>query len=56
MENKQQTTIYITEQIEQMLNKLVFLRANRKEKTSRSELFCEGLKMVYGKEFGKNET
>lgn len=55
MGKKQQTTIYITEKIEQMVNRLIFLRANRNDKTNRSELFCEGLKALYEKEFKESE-
>ena len=51
--DKKQTTVYITEEVEQMINKLLFLKASRKEKTSRSELFSQGLKMVYDMEFKK---
>ena len=50
MEKKKQATIYVTAEEEEMLNRLLFLRAARNEKTTRSALFCEGLRVVYEKE------
>jgi len=52
---KQQTTIYISKDTSRMLHELLFLRAKKNLKTNRSELFSEGLKMVYDKESKTNE-
>ena len=49
---KKQTTIYITDEEEDMVNRLLFFRAKLKQKTTRSALFCEGLRYMYKNEVG----
>lgn len=47
---KAKTTIYMAEEDERMLNKIFIKRLREKNKTDRSALLCEGIRLLYEKE------
>lgn len=53
---KSKTTVYMTEEEETLLNELFIKRLRERRKTDKSALFCEGIKLLYKKEFGLNST
>jgi len=53
MNKKTKTTIYISKDDETMVNELISFFLLSKNKKTKSWLFCEGIKMVYEKEFRK---
>ncbi len=50
---KAKTTVYMTEEEEMMLNELFIKRLRDKKKTDKSALLCEGIRLLFKKEFGK---
>ena len=48
---KSKTTVYMTEEEETLLNELFIKRLRERRKTDKSALFCEGIKLLYQKEF-----
>jgi hypothetical protein len=48
---KSKTTVYMTEEEETLLNELFIKRLRERRKTDKSALFCEGIKLLYRKEF-----
>ncbi len=49
---KAKTTIYMNEEEETMLNELFIKRLRDKKKTDKSALLCEGIRLLFKKEFG----
>ncbi len=49
---KAKTTVYMTEEEETMLNELFIKRLRDKKKTDKSALLCEGICLLFKKEFG----
>lgn len=47
---KAKTTIYMAEEDERMLNEIFIKRLREKNKTDRSALLCEGIRLLYEKE------
>jgi hypothetical protein len=47
---KIKTTIYMTEDIEKLLDEVFIKRMRDRKKTDRSSLLCEGIKLLYEKE------
>lgn len=47
---KAKTTIYMSEEDERMLNEIFIKRLRGKNKTDRSALLCEGIRLLYKKE------
>lgn len=47
---KLKTTVYISPEDEQLLDELFIKRMKDKNKTDRSALFCEGIRLLYEKE------
>ena len=48
---KAKTTVYMTEEEETLLNELFIKRLRERRKTDKSALFCEGIRLLYKKEF-----
>lgn len=48
---KAKTTVYMTEEEETLLNELFIKRLRDRRKTDKSALFCEGIRLLYEKEF-----
>lgn len=55
MDKKRQTTIYLSVEDERRINRLLsfFLLAN--DKKTRSDLFCEGIKLLHDRELKKGD-
>jgi hypothetical protein len=53
---KSKTSIYISEADEQLLDELFIKRMRDRNKTDRSTLLCEGIRLLYEKEIGSHET
>lgn len=47
---KTKTTIYMSEEDENLLNEIFIKRLREKNKTDRSALLCEGIRLLYEKE------
>ena len=47
---KTKTTVYMTEEEETILNELFIKRIRERNKTDKSALFCEGIRLLYEKE------
>jgi hypothetical protein len=47
---KAKTTIYMSEEDERLLNEIFIKRLREKNKTDRSALLCEGIRLLYEKE------
>ncbi len=47
---KAKTTVYMSEDVETMLDEVYIKRLRAKNKTDRSTLLCEGIKLLYEKE------
>ena len=47
---KLKTTIYISEEDETLLNEIFIKRLRNRNKTDRSTLLCEGIRLLYEKE------
>lgn len=48
---KAKTTVYMTEEEETLLNEVFIKRLRERRKTDKSALFCEGIRLLYKKEF-----
>jgi len=53
---KAKTTIYMSEEDESMLNEVFIKRLRKKNKTDRSALLCEGIRLLYQLEVANNES
>ncbi|MGZ6250749.1 MAG: hypothetical protein ACXWL2_01870 [Candidatus Chromulinivorax sp.] len=53
---KLKTTVYISPEDEHLLDELFIKRMKDKNKTDRSALFCEGIRLLYDKEIGSSNT
>ncbi|MBP6869815.1 hypothetical protein KBC04_02955 [Candidatus Babeliales bacterium] len=53
---KLKTTIYIPDEVETLLDELFIKRMRDKNKTDRSALFCEGIRLLYEKEIGSSDN
>lgn len=51
---KNKTTVYISEEDERLLDEVFIKRLRDRNKTDRSSLFCEGIRLLYEKEIGNN--
>jgi hypothetical protein len=51
IQKKAKTTVYMTEEEETMLNELFIKRLREKRKTDKSALLCEGIRLLFKKEF-----
>ena len=47
---KTKTTLYMSEEDENMLNEIFIKRLRSRKKTDRSALICEGIRLLYEKE------
>lgn len=47
LSKKMKTTIYMSEEDENMLNEIFIKRLRDKRKTDRSALLCEGIRLLY---------
>lgn len=52
---KAKTTVYMTEEEETLLNEVFIKRLRERRKTDKSALFCEGIRLLYQKEFESTE-
>lgn len=48
---KAKTTVYMNEEEETLLNELFIKRLRERRKTDKSALLCEGIQLLYAKEF-----
>jgi hypothetical protein len=53
---KAKTTVYMAEEEENLLNELFIKRLRERRKTDKSALFCEGIRLLYQKEFESMEA
>ncbi len=53
---KAKTTVYMTHEIETLLNKLFIKRIRGKRKTDKSALLREGIKLLFEKEIGQIDS
>ncbi len=51
---KMKTTVYMSEEDETLLNEVFIKRLRNRNKTDKSTLFCEGIRLLYEKEFRKS--
>jgi hypothetical protein len=51
-QKKAKTTVYMTEEQEALLNELFIKRIRDRNKTDKSALLCEGIKLLFEKEIG----
>jgi len=54
MPKKAKSTIYMSESDERLLNEVFIKRLRDRNKTDRSTLLCEGIRLLYEKEIGLN--
>jgi len=52
-QKKFKTTVYMTEEEETLLNELFIKRLRDRNKTDKSALLCEGIKLLFEKEIGR---
>ena len=52
---KTKTTVYLTDSAETYLNEVFVKRLLGKNKTDKSTLFCEGIKLLYKQEFASKQ-
>ena len=52
-QKKFKTTVYMTEEEETLLNELFIKRLRERNKTDKSALLCEGIKLLFNKEIGR---
>ena len=52
-QKKTKTTVYMTEEDETLLNELFIKRLRERQKTDKSTILCEGIRMLFEKEIGK---
>ncbi|NGX39682.1 MAG: hypothetical protein KR126chlam1_01015 [Chlamydiae bacterium] len=55
-QKKTKATVYMTEDEETLLNELFIKRLREKRKTDKSALFCEGIRLLFEKEIGRNSN
>lgn len=53
-QKKTKTTLYLSQDDEHFLDEIFIKRLREKNKTDRSRIICEGLKLLYEKELGKH--
>jgi hypothetical protein len=51
-QKKFKTTVYMTQEEETLLNELFIKRIRDRNKTDKSALLCEGIKLLFEKEIG----
>jgi len=56
MPKKAKTTVYMSEDDEKLLDEVFIKRLRNRQKTDRSTLLCEGIRLLYEKELGSSET
>lgn len=56
MLKKAKTTLYMSEKDEMLLDEVFIKRLRERNKTDRSSLLCEGIRLLYEQEFGKNKV
>ncbi|MEI8366163.1 MAG: hypothetical protein WCF65_07065 [Parachlamydiaceae bacterium] len=49
---KAKTTVYMNEEEETLLNELFIKRLRERNKTDKSALLCEGIRLLFDKEIG----
>jgi hypothetical protein len=54
MPKKAKTTVYMTEEEETLLNELFIKRLRERNKTDKSALLCEGIRLLYAQEIGES--
>ncbi len=52
IQKKAKTTIYMSEKDESLLNEIFIKRLRNRNKTDRSTILCEGIRLLYEKELG----
>jgi hypothetical protein len=52
---KAKTTVYMNEDEETLLNELFIKRLRDRNKTDKSALFCEGIRLLFDKEIGEQD-
>lgn len=51
---KTKTTVYMTEEEEMLLNEVFIKRLRERNKTDKSALLCEGIRLLYSQEIGES--
>jgi hypothetical protein len=54
MPKKAKTTVYMTEEEETLLNELFIKRLRERNKTDKSALLCEGIRLLYAQEIERS--
>ena len=52
-QKKSKTTVYMSEEDETLLNELFIKRLRERQKTDKSAILCEGIRLLFEKEIGK---
>ncbi len=52
-QKKSKTTVYMSEEDETLLNELFIKRLRQRQKTDKSAILCEGIRLLFEKEIGK---
>ncbi len=50
LNKKARTTVYMSEEDENILNEIFIKRLRERKKTDKSTLLCEGIRLLYAKE------
>ena len=53
---KSKTTIYMSEEDEDLLNEIFIKRLRNRNKTDKSSLMCEGIRLLYEKEINSADS
>lgn len=56
LSKKAKTTIYMSEEDENMLNEIFIKRLRDKRKTDKSALLCEGIRLLYQMEMAEDDS
>ncbi len=51
-EKKLKTTVYIPNEVQELLDEVFIKRLRERRKTDKSTLLCEGIRLLYEKEIG----
>lgn len=55
-QKKAKATVYLNEEEETILNELFIKRLRERNKTDKSALFCEGIRLLFEREIGNNNN
>jgi hypothetical protein len=56
LQKKSKATLYLSEEDEILLDELFIKRIRERNKTDRSSLICEGIRLLFEKEIGSSKS